>query len=461
MTTGPNYRPNIQLPNLMGGTGNPYDLNLYPQDMIWEKPEGWNESSLSGMTGKTAFLPSDKRHGILQTLDNQVQEGLFMNEQNKKQYQDLLRQDTEGFNKGKWDRTLPADRYVNAGNVMNDASNFGLFSHVNAEESDGQYLMDKENFDYNALYGDNYSDLKIPGINEPRIPYKSLAPDSSQRYRDYNQKRFDWATYPDFEDLSPQELGQELDRLEAIEEKERDQWSYRPWPENALPEGHTMQKKPVQEKFVIKQIAPDKKRSFSFPNFGLSGILKGLKNQFKINPEKQKEFDSWEENKNQKGWGDIGDTGLKGNIYEGSGGKKFSLVDPTTGFNVLQNKNWRGGTGKSLQEQINEKNAWIADRLFTGKGLSKKAHAYAKLNKLGTYGDQGDGTDGGGGKKSDFITQDIHGNPWDSKSHAQEMADQFAGGNVEQYNKDIANIYNEGGRVGYNEGGRVGILSVF
>jgi hypothetical protein len=50
-------------------------------------------------------------------------------------------------------------------------------------------------------------------------------------------------------------------------------------------------------------VTPDKKRSFGLPTFGLSGILKGLKNQFKINPEKQKEFDSWEENKNQKGWG--------------------------------------------------------------------------------------------------------------------------------------------------------------
>ncbi len=457
MATGPNYRPNIQLPNLMGGTGNPYDLNLYPQDMIWEKPEGWNESSLSGMTGKTAFLPSDKRHGILQTLDNQVQEGLFMNEQNKKQYQDLLRQDTEGFNKGKWDRTLPADRYVYAGNVMNDASNFGLFSHANAAESDGQYLMDKENFDYNALYGDNYSDLKIPGINDPRIPYKSLAPDSSQRYRDYNQKRFDWATYPDT-DLSPQELAQELDQLE-----ERD---YRTI---GLPEGHTRHKKPVMQELGTEHhyITPDKKRSL--PTFGLSGILKGLKNQFKINPEKQKEFDSWEENKNQKGWGYIGDTGLKGNIYEGPGGKKFSLVDPTTGYNVLQNKNWRGGTGNSLREQINLKNAWIADRLLRGKGLSRKAYAYAKLNKLGTYADQETFTPppGGGplnepggewvGGAPAYTHQGIGGGEYTNEIGNVEYQDPYDAGGGEA----AGGLMRTHSRGRYSKGGRVGILAAF
>ena len=191
-------------------------------------------------------------------------------------------------------------------------------------------------------------------------------------------------------------------------------------------------------------------RGFSFPNFGLSGILKGLKNQFKINPEKQKEFDSWEENKDQTGWGSIGDTGLKGNIYEGPGGKKFSLFDPTTGYNVLQNKNWRGGTGKSLQEQINEKNAWIADRLFTGKGLSKKAHAYAKLNKLGTYGDQGDGTDGGtppGGWQPDYEG---------AVAHQQQMAAE-AGQTHEQFMSDLNEVRAKGGRVGYLDGGLAGL----
>jgi hypothetical protein len=58
-----------------------------------------------------------------------------------------------------------------------------------------------------------------------------------------------------------------------------------------------------------------------------------------------------------------------------------------------------------------------------------------------------------GGKKSEGITEDIHGNPWDAQSHAQEMANTYAGGNVEQYNKDIADIRAEGGRVGYLDGG--------
>jgi len=66
MATGPNYRPNIQLPNLMGHTGDPYDLNLYPQDMIWEKPQGWDESSLGGIEGYTAGVPE----GMLEKMSD-------------------------------------------------------------------------------------------------------------------------------------------------------------------------------------------------------------------------------------------------------------------------------------------------------------------------------------------------------------------------------------------------------
>ena len=117
----------------------------YPWSM-----QGEGASPNSWMTGKTAFLPSDKRHGILQTLDNQVQEGLFMNDANKLQYQNLLRQDTEGFNKGKWDRTLPADRYVNAGNVMNDANILQPdFSKVNKASMIPEGFIDK----MKSLYG--------------------------------------------------------------------------------------------------------------------------------------------------------------------------------------------------------------------------------------------------------------------------------------------------------------------
>jgi hypothetical protein len=214
-------------------------------------------------------------------------------------------------------------------------------------------------------------------------------------------------------------------------------------------------------------IAADKKRSL--PTFGLSGILKGLKNQFKINPEKQKEFDSWEENKNQKGWGYIGDTGLRGNIYEGSGGKKFNLVDPTTGFNVLQNKNWRGGTGNSLREQINLKNAWIADRLLRGKGLSGKARAYAKLNKLGTYADQETFTPppGGGplnepggewvGGAPAYTHQGIGGGEYTNEIGNVEYQDPYDPGGGEAAG-GLMRIHSRGR---YSKGGRVGILAAF
>ena len=407
---------------------------------FYKNTKGWDDTGSKGIFGIGA------KEAEPMTMDE------FKNEMINRGYLKLPGKSIEDFNKLKTigDQSslnnLGDNRYVDAGNVMNDANNFSLFSHANAAESDGQYLMDKENFDYNALYGDNYSDLKIPGINAPRIPYKSLAPDSSQRYRDYNQKRFAWATYPDT-DLSPQELAQELDRLEDIKN----------------PFVPTRQELGTEHHYVT----PDKKRSL--PTFGLSRILKGLKNQFKINPEKQKEFDSWEENKNQKGWGYIGDTGLRGNIYEGSGGKKFSLVDPTTGYNVLQNKNWRGGTGNSLREQINLKNAWIADRLLRGKGLSGKARAYAKLNKLGTYADKETFTPppGGGplnepggewvGGAPAYTHQGIGGGEYTNEIGNVEYQDPYDPGGGEAAG-GLMRIHSRGR---YSKGGRVGILAAF
>jgi len=330
--------------------------------------------------------------------------------------------------------TLSNNRYVDAGTVMNDAS---LFSHANAAPINNtelekgmtfgnRYSADELEFEGGVPRGLNTDDISYnteriiankefeeqPGIHFKDKPIENIFNrrnhprkgwfDENFRYRDLNK--------PDIQAMEPSEGGINYD-----------------------------------------------KRGFS-----LSGILQGLKNQFKKNPEKQKEFDSWEENKDQTGWGYIGDTGLRGNIYEGPGGKKFSLVDPTTGYNVLQNKNWRGGTGRSLQEQINAKNAWIADRLFKGKGLSGKARAYAKLNKLGTYGDQENPfapPSSGPGTKAVYeehgwtqptYHDDAFTSPRDSES---AFGGDFSGAGPSRHAR--------GGRVGYNEGGRVGILSVF
>jgi len=94
---------------------------LTTDDTVGKQMIEMGTASGDALDKQTAFLPSDERHDILRTLDNQVQEDLFMNEQNKKQYQDLLRQDKEGFDKGEWDLSLDQKRYVSNPNHMTDA----------------------------------------------------------------------------------------------------------------------------------------------------------------------------------------------------------------------------------------------------------------------------------------------------------------------------------------------------
>jgi len=111
MPTGPNYRPNIQLPNLMGHTGNPYDLNLYPQDMIFEKPAGWDDTKgvidtsnpqvmhagFSWPFGRNQGLESNRPSGI-DTLMNYQDQIRFAPGGNYQNWQDLIVDDTRGAN---------------------------------------------------------------------------------------------------------------------------------------------------------------------------------------------------------------------------------------------------------------------------------------------------------------------------------------------------------------------------
>jgi len=145
---------------------------------------------------------------------------------------------------------------------------------------------------------------------------------------------------------------------------------------------------------------------------------------------------------------DTGNTGFKT-----ATGKNFNAKGYAEGQADIWEKNYAGKTEKQIIEELEDKAKFHNQKnwkdMYLGKKyLEAKAAKYQKDKNI-IHG-SGDGT--GGGKKSEGITEDIHGNPWDSQSHAQDMADQYAGGDVAQYNEDIANIYNEGGRVGYNRG---------
>ena len=143
-----------------------------------------------------------------------------------------------------------------------------------------------------------------------------------------------------------------------------------------------------------------------------------------------------------------GNTGFKTATGKNITGKGYA-----EGQADIWEKNYAGKTEKQIIEELEDKAKFHNQKnwkdMYLGKKyLEAKAAKYQKDKNI-IHG-SGDGT--GGGKKSEGITEDIHGNPWDSQSHAQDMADQYAGGDVAQYNEDIADIRAEGGRVGYNRG---------
>jgi hypothetical protein len=91
-------------------TGNPVDL-LKINPLLLGGSWAWNKfrnkkqdddqasltsgNNLSGIEGQTAFTRDSSKDQRLRTLHNQVTEGLFMNDADKKEYQDLLQEDKE------------------------------------------------------------------------------------------------------------------------------------------------------------------------------------------------------------------------------------------------------------------------------------------------------------------------------------------------------------------------------
>ena len=202
----------------------------------------------------------------------------------------------------------------------------------------------------------------------------------------------------------------------------------------------------------------DETTGFNFPG------ITGLKNMFQRPEAKQKEFEAYEASMNPQGWGDFGD--YKGNIWEGSGGNKINVVDPVTGATVLQNKNFDSAFGsQSVQEMIDKKDAWIADRLLSGKKISKALTSYAMNKGLGTFGGDKPGIGPGkprgdptyGGPKTYDFNPSITSKPTMIGQGPLHGATAPRG----YQQKSGSHHYMRGGRVGYNTGGRVGILAAF
>ena len=330
----------------------------------------------------------------------------------------------------------PATLTFTGGLLNTDAANnFSLFSHANAAESDNgqylQYLMDKENFNYNALYGDNYSDLKIPRRKTEGIlmglPRHNMR-DISGEVGEYNNIVKLPPTGRNMRDIAGEANLQELGTEHSI-------------------------------------IAPDKKRSFSLPTFGLSGILKGLKNQFQRPEEKQAAYEAI-----------MGDRGSLGN-WESQlgqyGGNQYQLTNTPTGLKVGSDilgygegyeKNFDSAFGsKSLEEMEQKKIDWALGRLAKfkdKKGLGISQSLFNVLKSKGILDEQGG--------KIERPTTDrakieaYTGRPMSDYRASRPASERsFTGHGRSGMGRDPSDRMAYGGRVGYNEGGRVGILSVF
>ena len=200
-------------------------------------------------------------------------------------------------------------------------------------------------------------------------------------------------------------------------------------------------------------VAQTQKKGFNFP-----GIFSLMRNMFQRPEAKQKEFETYQQSKGPEGWGDIGG-GYEANLW---GNNKINVADPASGEMILRDKNFDSAFGSdSVAEMIAKKDAWIADRLLSGKGLSKALTRYAMEKGLGTFG--GDKPAEGPTITGGPTPRDTSG--WSSPGYTTRggftgtRGSQHGGAGTGQ--RGHHGNFSQGGRVGYNRGGRVGILAAF
>ena len=136
-------------------------------------------------------------------------------------------------------------------------------------------------------------------------------------------------------------------------------------------------------------------RGFNIPSvFGaVKGGLEWLGNKFQMSPEKRAEVEALRVNPKDKwGYSSLPGTGLRGNIWQGPGGRKINVVDPVTGAMIVRDKNLQSGFGsKSIAEMLQKQedrakgrfekygDEWTDDE---HKGLSTKLYNYYKQKGL-------------------------------------------------------------------------------
>ena len=250
----------------------------------------------------------------------------------------------------------PADnKYVDAGNVMNDASNFGLFSHANAAPINNTEL------EKGMILGNRYS---ADGLEfEGGLPRGQNTDDIL-----YNMDKII--------------ANQEFNELPGIHFKDKPI-------ENIFNRRNNPRFGPID---MWKNQGGDETTGFKFPSI-LNMVTEGLgkfRDKFlpTMSPEKRAEVEAIQGSADQYGWGNLPGTGLRGNIWSGgSGGDKVYVANPFGG-NLLHNKNLQSyGGSKTIAEMLQGKEDWAGGQFekygdtWTDKdhkGISEALYNYYK-----------------------------------------------------------------------------------
>jgi len=107
-----------------------------------------------------------------------------------------------------------------------------------------------------------------------------------------------------------------------------------------------------------------------------------------MSPEKRAEVEAIQGGADKYGWGNLPGTGLQGNVWQGSGGRKINVRDPATGTQILRDKNLQSGWGSnSIAEMLQKKEDWAKGQFEKygdkwsddeHRGLSTKLYNYYK-----------------------------------------------------------------------------------
>ena len=392
-----------------------------------------NTNAANNFNNQLAFRPGSLK-------DTQIK--------NQQMYQDegypapkldqLKQEDWKQFQKKGIPLSLPRNQYkgiegwtADAGNVMNDASNF---TKGTIDASDPKVNLAGFNF---GNFIDNFGKTN-ERMTKDKAWYDNITFLNNNPFISLGRLRNPMLPKSFHKDWS--EMGNEIPQTVDTEETVTQETAPNVWEPG------------IKHKGMPQEIdETDETTAFNFPG------ITSLKNMFQRPEAKQKEFDMYQQTKGPGGWGDIGG-GYQGNIW---GGNKLNVYDPASGQMVLRDKNFDSMFGsESVEEMLGKKEAWARKRRTKGEDYLSEA-LKGWLDELDRKKGGVDGPEKG--PTTDRAKIEAYtGRPMSDYRASRPPSERgFTGHGKSGMGRDPSDRMAYGGRVGYNQGGRVGILSVF